>query len=235
MSKTYVIIPTYKEAENIEALIKEILKLNIFGLTILVVDDNSPDGTGKIATRLANEDPRVKVLIRHENRGRGSAGIEGFKYALKEGADYIIEMDADFSHHPRHIPDLLKHTKDYDIVLGSRFAAGGKDADRSFIRKITTLFARTYIRLVLGIKVKDITSGFRCFKRRVLEEIDLDNMISTGPSIVSEILYKAKLKNFTMYETPIIFEDRKKGQTKLNLFILFKTLYMVYKFRRVHK
>ncbi|MBU1026598.1 MAG: polyprenol monophosphomannose synthase [Candidatus Margulisbacteria bacterium] len=231
MSKTYVIIPTYNEAENIEALIKEILGLNIFGLTILVVDDNSPDNTGKIAEKIGEEDPRVKTIIRYKNRGRGSAGIEGFKFALREGADYTIEMDADFSHHPRYIPDLLKYAKDYDVVLGSRFVKEGKDADRSFIRKITTLFARTYIRLILGIKVKDITSGFRCFKRRVLEGIDLDNMISTGPSIVSEILYKAKLKNFTIYEIPIIFEDRKKGQTKLNLIILLKTLYMVFIFR----
>lgn len=235
MSKTYVIVPTYNEAENIEALVKEILKLNIYGLTVLVVDDNSPDHTGLIAERLAVEDPRVKVLVRKQGRGRGSAGIAGFKLALADGADYIIEMDADFSHHPKYLPDLLAQIKKADIVLGSRFVPGGQDAERSFIRKIITVFARTYVRLLLGIKVRDITSGYRCFRRKVLEEIDLDRMISTGPSIVTEVLYKATLKGFSIAETPIIFEDRKKGTTKLNPLTLLKTLYMVYKFKRIHK
>jgi dolichol-phosphate mannosyltransferase len=227
--KTYVIIPTYNEAENIEDLLKEIKALNIPYLTPVVVDDNSPDGTAKLAEKDA------KVILRTKDRGRGSAGIEGFKFALKEGADFIIEMDADFSHHPKYLPSLLKYAPDYDIVLGSRFVAGGKDIDRRFMRKIITTFARKYINFMLGIKVADITSGYRCFKRKVLESIDLDNMISTGPSIVSEILYKASLKGFTVYETPIIFEDRVKGETKLNFKILLKTLFMIYKFRRIYK
>ncbi len=229
MPKTYVVIPTYNEAENIEALLKAILALGIPELTALVVDDNSPDGTGKIAEKYA------AVIHRYKNRGRGLAGIEAFKFALKEGADYIIEMDADFSHHPKYIPDLLKHIKDNDIVLGSRFVPGGKDSDRGWSRKIVTTFARNYIKWMLGVKVNDITSGYRCFKRKVLKAIDLDHMISTGPSIVSEILYKAHLKGFTMYETPIIFEDRKKGETKLNLGILLKTLWMIVEFKRKYK
>lgn len=235
MSKTYVIIPTYNEVENIEELLKTILQLGIPDLTAVVVDDNSPDGTGDIADRLAKENPNIKVLHRYQNKGRGSAGIEGFKYALKENADYIIEMDADFSHQPKYIPDLLKHIKDYDVVLGSRFVPGGQDIDRGLVRKITTVLARTYIQLILGIKVKDITSGFRCFRRKVLEEIDLDHLISTGPSIVSETLYKVHLKGFSIYETPITFIDRTKGKTKLNLAILLKTLYMVYKFKRLYQ
>ena len=229
MPKTFVIIPTYNEAENIEPLLQKIKALNIPELTPVVVDDNSPDGTAHLASKYA------KVIVRTKDRGRGSAGIEGFKYALNEGADYIIEMDADFSHDPKYIPDLLKYINDYDIVLGSRFIPGGKDADRSFIRRIVTFCARTYIRLMLGVKVKDVTSGYRCFRYNVLTAIDLDHLISTGPSIVSEILYKVHLKGFTMYETPIVFEDRKRGQTKLNLFILLKTLYMVYKFKRIYK
>jgi len=235
MAKTYVIIPTYSEAENIEDLLKEIHQLNIADLTTVVVDDNSPDGTGQIVDRLAKENPKIAVLHRFQNRGRGSAGIEGFKFALKEGADYIIEMDADFSHQVKYIPDLLKHIKSYDVVLGSRFVPGGQDIDRGLIRKITTVLARTYIQSILGIKVLDITSGFRCFRRKVLEDIDLDHMISTGPSIVSEILYKIKLKGFSIFETPITFIDRKKGETKLNLAILLKTLYMVYRFKRLYK
>jgi dolichol-phosphate mannosyltransferase len=235
MSKVYIIIPTYNEAENIEGLAKEILAQNIYGSTILIVDDNSPDNTGIIADRLASEDPRIKVLHRYQNRGRGSAGIEGFKFALKDEADYVVEMDADFSHHPRYIPDLLRFIKEYDIVLGSRFVKGGKDIERSPFRKMITVFARAYIRRILGIKVKDITSGFRCFRKKVLEEIDLDHMLSTGPSIVTEILYKSVLKGFKIYESPIVFEDRKKGKTKLNLAVLLKTLYMVYKFKRAYK
>lgn len=232
--KTYVIIPTYNEADNIEALLKEIVSLKIADLTAVVVDDNSPDGTGKIADRLAKEDRQIKVLHRYKDRGRGLAGIAGFKFALQEGADYIIEMDADFSHQPKYIPNFLKHIINYDIVIGSRFVAGGRDIDRGLSRQIVTAFARIYIRLILGIKVKDITSGYRCFKRKVLEAVDLDRLISTGPSIVSEILYLATLKGFTTYETPIAFEDRKLGETKLNPGILLKTLFMVYKFKRIY-
>ncbi|MEA3492889.1 MAG: polyprenol monophosphomannose synthase [Candidatus Margulisiibacteriota bacterium] len=224
--KTYLVIPTYNEAGNIEALLKEIRAQNIPDLTPVVVDDNSPDGTAKLAEKDA------KVILRTKDRGRGSAGIEGFKYALKEGADYIIEMDADFSHHPKYLKDLIKPMDKYDIVLGSRFVEGGKDLDRGIARKVVTTFARNYIKWMLGIKINDITSGYRCFRRKVLEAIDLDHMISTGPSIVSEILYKASLKGFKIYEAPIIFEDRKTGETKLNFKILLKTLYMIYKFRK---
>lgn len=233
--KTYVIIPTYNEAENIEPLLKEILKLNIPDLCAVVVDDNSPDGTGDIADRLAKEYSNIKVVHRYNNRGRGSAGIEGFNFALNEGADYIIEMDADFSHQPKYIPELLKHIINYDIVLGSRFVPGGQDVERGLARKIVTFLARIYIQQMLGIKVKDVTSGYRCFRRKVLQKIDLAKMISTGPSIVTEILYKSTLKGFKMYETPIVFEDRVKGETKLSLSILFKTLYMVYKFKKIYK
>ncbi|MFA6549537.1 MAG: polyprenol monophosphomannose synthase [Candidatus Margulisiibacteriota bacterium] len=231
MPKTYVIIPTYNEAENIEDLLKAILGLGIEGLVPIVVDDNSPDGTGKIAEKI----PRAKVIIRYKNRGRGSAGIEGFKFALKEGADYIIEMDADFSHHPKYIPDLLKQIEKYDVVLGSRFVPGGKDVDRGFSRQLTTILAQNYIKWMLGVKVKDPTSGFRCFRRKVLEAIDLDHIISTGPSIVSEILYKVKLKGFSIGETPIVFEDRKKGETKLNFGVLLNNLYLIAKFRMIYK
>jgi dolichol-phosphate mannosyltransferase len=231
MAGTYIIVPTYNEADNIIPLLTEILALKIPALTTVVVDDNSPDGTGSIAERFAKQNPLVKVIHRYQNRGRGTAGIEGFKFALQEGADYIIEMDADFSHHPKYIPALLKYIPDYDVVIGSRFVCGGQDSERGIIRKIVTTLARTYINWLLGVKVKDPTSGFRCFRSQVLATIDLDHLISTGPSIVSEVLYQVKLKGFSIYETPIIFEDRKKGTTKLNLMTLLKTLYVVYRFR----
>jgi dolichol-phosphate mannosyltransferase len=235
MPKTYVIIPTYNEAENIESLLKEILNLNIPDLTATVVDDNSPDGTGKIADYLADKNPSIKVIHRYQDRGRGSAGIEGFKFALKAGADNIIEMDADFSHHPKYIPALLEQIKRYDVVIGSRFVKGGRDSDRGLTRKLTTFLARNYIRWILGTKVKDPTSGYRCFKKKVLEKIDLDHLLSTGPSIVEEILYKALLNKFSIFETPIAFEDRKKGETKLSFAILIKTLFMIYKFKKLYK
>jgi len=231
MPRTYVIIPTYNEAENIEGLLKAILNLKIEGLVPVVVDDNSPDGTGQIAQKI----PGVKTIIRTKDRGRGRAGIEAFKFALKEGADYIIEMDADFSHHPKYIPDLLKHIQNHDVVLGSRFVPGGKDINRSFIRQIVTKFAQTYIKLVLGLKVKDPTSGYRCFRRKVLAALPLEQMISVGPPIVSEILYNVKLNGFSIYETPIVFEDRTRGETKLNLAVLLKTLWLVLKFRLIYK
>jgi dolichol-phosphate mannosyltransferase len=233
--KTCIIIPTYNEAENIEYLIKEILKLNIFGLMIAVVDDDSPDGTGQIADRLAKEDPRIKVLHRFKDRGRGRAGIEGFKFALAEGADFILEMDADLSHQPRYIPLMLEHSREYDIVLGSRFVEGGKDVERGLIRQMTTRLARAFINMTLGLGIKDPTSGFRCFRRKVLESIEPDTLVSTGPSILEEILYKAVRKGFSVYEMPIAFEDRKKGETKLNLPTLLKTLYMVYRFRSINR
>lgn len=229
--KTWVIIPTYNEAQNIEELLNSIINLKLEDLHVLVVDDNSPDGTGKIANQMANNHPKIKVLHRVQKRGRGLAGIAGFRYALAEGADYIIEMDADFSHHPKYIPDLLKLAPQCDLVIGSRYSKGGQAADRGLIRRIITFLARQYIRLILGVKVKDPTSGFRCFKRKVLEEINLGSLISTGPSIVSELLYKAKQKGFSIHETPIIFEDRKRGSTKLNLGTLIVTLLMILKFR----
>ncbi|OGC23688.1 hypothetical protein A2291_04215 [candidate division WOR-1 bacterium RIFOXYB2_FULL_42_35] len=231
MPKTYVIIPTYNEAENISKLLEQINSLNIPDLTPVVVDDNSPDETW----RVAQEIPGTKVLRRMKGRGRGSAGIDGFKFALNEGADYIIEMDADLSHQPKYIPSMLKAMAEYDVVLGSRHVPGGKDIERSLIRQITTLFAQSYIKLMLGVKVKDPTSGFRCFKREVLENIGLDSMISTGQWIVSEVLYKVHLKGYKIGEIPIVFIDRTQGETKLNLKALFQSLYMVYKFRRTFR
>lgn len=233
--KTYVMIPTYNERENIENLIQEILNLNIQDLHIVVVDDNSPDGTSEVVKNLTKEHPEVEMLFRTEERGRGSAGIAGFKYALDHGADSVIEMDADFSHHPKYIPCLLEALHDADIVIGSRFVGGGKDVNRGIVRRIITLLAGIYVRVLLGLKIKDVSSGYRCFKRRVLEAIGLDSMISTGPSIVSEVFYRAHLKGFSVREIPVEFEDRLRGQTKLNYKILIKTLFMVLKFKRLNK
>lgn len=226
-------IPTYNERENIADLIKEILALNVdVDLSVLVADDNSPDGTGEIVQKMAESDDRVHTLIRKKRRGRGAGGIDGFKEALKLSPDFIVEMDGDFSHQPKFIPSLLEACEDYSLVIGSRFVKGGKDLNRNFVRKIITFFVRSFIRHKFLIPVRDVSSGFRCFKREVLEEIDLDDFISVGPSIVLEILYKAYLLDFTLKEIPIEFIDRTRGRTKLNFLILLETLIMALSFKK---
>ncbi len=233
--KTTVVIPTYNERENIGDLVNFILELNIEGLNILVVDDNSPDGTGQIVSDIGKNNPSVNLLTRKKKRGRGFAGIEGFQRACNEGSDYIIEMDGDFSHHPRYIPDFLEKIPCYDMVIGSRFVPGGQDEDRGLYRRIVTTLAGIYIRTFLGINIRDVSSGYRCFKRHVFELVDLEDLISAGPTIVTEILYKARLKNLNMFEIPIIFRDRVRGKTKLDYITLLESLVMVLRLRQMHK
>lgn len=231
--KAVVMIPTYNERENIADLIQEILALELdLSVSVLVSDDNSPDGTGEIVQQLASQDRRIHVLIRTKRRGRGTGGIDGFKEALKLHPDYIIEMDGDFSHQPKFIPDLLAKAEEYDLVIGSRFVKGGKDQDRNIIRRFITFLARNFVRRQFRVPVRDVSSGFRCFKREVLEAVDLDDCISVNPSIVLEILYKAYLLDFTMTEVPIEFIDRTRGKTKLNLVILMDTLLMALLFKK---
>jgi len=213
--KTFVMIPTYNEKENIANLINSILNLNILGLEIVVVDDNSPDGTWKIVKDISKRKPMLHLLLRTKNRGRGSAGIAGFKYCLENGANYIIEMDADLSHNPKYIPSLLEKIKSYDVVLGSRFVKGSKQINRPIRRRTITRLANVYIRAILGLKIKDCNSGYRCFRRNVLKTINLESIKSKGPDVVQEILYKCHLKNFRICEIPIVFKERKKGKTKL--------------------
>lgn len=227
LKNVVVMIPTYNERENIKPLISEILKLNgDYNFTVLVADDNSPDGTGKIVLELSRSNPHVKALIRKKRRGRGAGGIDGFKAALKLNPDYIIEMDGDFSHRPQDIPKLLSEIKNADVVIGSRYVPGGKDSDRSILRRMVTFMVRFYIRKHFHLPVKDVSSGFRCFRKEVLEKIDLDDLISIGPSIVLEILYKAYLMEFNIKEVPIEFADRAQGKTKLTFTILLETFVM---------
>jgi dolichol-phosphate mannosyltransferase len=199
------------------------------------VDDDSPDGTAGRVAEIGRHDPRVHILVRREARGRGLAGKEGFRRALGLGADFIIEMDADGSHQPLHIPSLLERAREYDLVLGSRFVPGGKDADRPLARRLITLMARRFIRRLFRIPVKDVSSGFRCFRREVLEGIDPDSLISAGPSIVLEVLYKARQMGFSISEVPIVFIDRKKGRTKLTGATLWKTLVMALRIKRMYR
>lgn len=228
--KALAMIPTFNESQNIKALIEEVLKQEK-EIEVLVVDDFSPDGTWKIVREMERKNPRVHLLLRKENKGRGFAGIAGFKWAIEKAYDPIIEMDADFSHQPKYISEFLKAVKEADVVLGSRFVKGGKDIGRGKFRENITKFANSYIRFVLGLKLRDCTSGYRCFRKNVLEKIDLNRMVSTGPAIVQEILYTVYLEGFKIKEIPIEFVDRRQGETKLNWKALVKGFNMVLRLR----
>jgi dolichol-phosphate mannosyltransferase len=225
--KTFVMIPTYNEKENIAHLIDEILKLKIKDLSIVVADDNSPDGTWKIVKQIAKKKKNVHLLLRKTDKGRGSAGRDGFICCLEHGADVVVEMDADFSHDPKYIPELVNGLKEADLVLGSRRLKGSKEVGRGIIRRIITYFANLYIRLMLGLKVRDCNSGFRCFRREVLEKINLNRIESKGPAIVQEVLFKAHLKGFKIKEIPITFVNRTKGKSKLGIKQLANGYFMV--------
>ncbi|MBI3890279.1 MAG: polyprenol monophosphomannose synthase [Candidatus Wallbacteria bacterium] len=231
--KTVVTIPTYNESANIGALIDEIERQGIPGLHVLVVDDQSPDGTGAIVLQKARTRPWVKLLSRMGPRGRGSAGIDGFLAALADGADAVFEMDADFSHHPRYLPRMVELLElGYaDVVIGSRFVEGGQDADRGLHRRVVTQLAGLYVRAILGVAVHDVSSGFRGFTRRTLEAVRLDTCVSTGPSIVLEVLSRVCAGGARIVEFPIVFEDRVRGESTLTLRILLETLRLVWKFR----
>ena len=225
--KTIVVIPTYNEKENIAKLLQSILALKIKDMDILVVDDNSPDGTAKVVEEISAREPSVHLLLRKALKGRGAAGKDGFRYALNRGADYIIEMDADFSHDPKYIPDFLEAIKDADVVLGSRFIKGGRDVGRGMIRRLISLLGNIYVRKTLGLKIHDCSSGYRCFRRKALETINLESTVSLGPAVVHELLYKSILYGFRIKEIPIIFVDRRYAHSKLNFRIIMEGFLMV--------
>jgi len=232
--KTAIIIPTYNESDNIEALTKEILALRpASGETpgntteVIIVDDNSPDGTGDIADQLTKAYPGITAIHRPGKLGLGTAYITGFKEALALGADRIVTMDADFSHHPRYIPDLVAKTRDAQLVIGSRYVDGGGTLNWGLRRRILSRGANTFARLVLGLKAHDCTAGFRCYRREVLESIELDEIFSDGYSFLIEMLYKCQRKGWEIGEVPIIFEDRRRGASKISQREIFKALYTV--------
>lgn len=235
MQQAWIIIPTYNEAGNIVTLLKQIFALPLvelpasLNLHVLVVDDNSPDGTAQHVAdyKKQTKNDHVHILIREGKRGRGLAGIAGFQYALKEGADFVLEMDADFSHDPKYIPALLAKCQEADVALGSRFVTGGKTIGRPLYRNMITMLANFYIRSILGLHVRDCNSGFRCFTRKVLEDVDLNHFVSEGPAIVQELLYKAFLKGFAIAEVPITFKEREEGSSKFGLKSLYKGYGMV--------
>lgn len=228
--KAMAMIPTYNEALNIEPLLREILRQGP-DIGAVVVDDNSPDGTAAIVKRLREEDPRVHLILRMNERGRGTAGVAGFKYAVARGVDFIIEMDADLSHQPSYISSFLSQMDDCDLLIGSRLVEGGGEKGRHFLRKMITRSANAYIRLILGVPVRDCTSGYRVFRRKVLEAIELDQLMAVGPPIVEEVLYKAYRRGFRIKEVPYILEERKAGESTFNRRIMLNALLMMWKIR----
>lgn len=214
--KTIIVIPTYNEAENIEKLIKKIFSLNIPDLEILIVDDNSPDGTADIVTKLQTPINRLHLIKRRGKLGLGSAYIAGFKEALKLNADYIFEMDADFSHDPDDLPRLLQAAQNADLVIGSRKIMGGKIIGWGFTRKLMSNGAMWFSRILLGLKSRDVTAGFRCFRREVLLKIKLDEIGSNGYAFQEELLYRTEKFGFKVAEVPVTFIDRQEGKSKLS-------------------
>ncbi|MBN1210212.1 MAG: polyprenol monophosphomannose synthase [Myxococcaceae bacterium] len=231
MNRALVCIPTYNEADNIEPITQAVLKAEP-RVDILIVDDNSPDGTGKIADALAAQEPRIRVLHREKKEGLGRAYLAAFRWALDEGYTYIIEMDADFSHDPRYLPSFLDAAEDgADLVLGSRYVTGGGTVNWGVGRQVISRGGSLYARSVLGVDIRDLTGGFKCFNRRVLESIGLDQVQSTGYAFQIELTYRTLKKGFTVREIPIVFEDRRVGQSKMSRKIFLEALTMVWKLR----
>ena len=224
-----VMLPTYDEAENLRAIVGTILAADP-SLSVLVVDDDSPDGTGALADDMAEADPRVHVMHRLERRGRGYAGVEGFMWCVEREYDPILEMDADFSHDPACLPELIKESESHDVVIGSRGVEGGGDIDRGPVRRFITWGAGVYLKALLGVgRIKDPTSGYRCFRRRVLRAIRLDTLRSPGPSIVTEVLFRCR--KLRIKEVPIHFKDREQGHSKFNIKAMTDSLLMALRLR----
>ncbi len=224
--KQMVVIPTYNERETVTGVIKEILELGK-GIEILVVDDNSPDGTGQVVGKLRQTHPEVHLLIREGPRGRGNAGRAGFLYALEKGAEVVGEMDGDGSHDPQYLPRILDGTRNYDVVLGSRFVPGGSDRERHAPRRLMSKLAHFYIRAFLGLRVTDPTSGYRAFRREALERIRVDTLRARGPFIIVETLYRCRREGLGIGEVAISFRQRRGGRSKLGMLSLVRYLFQV--------
>ncbi len=231
MTKTIVLLPTYNEADNLAAMVTALLALPVEGLEVLVIDDNSPDGTGQIADELADAHPgRAHVLHRAQKEGLGQAYQAGFRQALAMGADFIVQMDCDFSHPPDKLPEMLARARDHEVVIGSRYTPGGSlDSEWGWHRKLLSWWAnRVYIRLILRTRVKDATSGFRAWSRRALQSIPLDRIHSNGYIFLAELAYVAERLGYRIYEVPIHFAERRRGTSKMNLDVQIEAAFRVW-------
>ena len=228
--KGLIIFPTYNEKENIEAITKAVLELP-YRFEVLIVDDNSPDETGKIADRMAENDHRIHVIHREKKMGLGRAYISGFEWGLKRDYDILFEMDADFSHRPEYLHAFMREIKTNDLVLGSRYINGVNVVNWPLTRLLISYFANIYSRIITGLPVRDATGGFKCFRRKVLKAIDFDKVSSEGYTFQIEMSLRAYIKGFKIKEIPIIFYDREKGTSKMSIRIAREAVWKVWKLR----
>jgi dolichol-phosphate mannosyltransferase len=225
--RALVVVPTYNEAVNLPSIVPQILAQDP-RLDVLIVDDNSPDGTGALADRMAAADPRVHVLHRPGKGGLGKAYLAGFRWALERDYELVFEMDADFSHDPKFLADFLRAAEQADLVIGSRYKTGVNVINWPISRLLLSLGANQYARLITGMDIMDSTGGFKCFHRRVLETIDFDRVRSNGYSFQIEMSFRAWKKGFRLMEIPIVFTDRVEGQSKMNKRIVREAIWMVW-------
>jgi dolichol-phosphate mannosyltransferase len=228
-----VVMPTYNEADNLVQMVAELMTLELDGLETLIIDDNSPDGTGQIADDLAAQYAnRVHVVHRQGKMGLGTAYITGFRYALDAGVDYVIQMDADFSHSPSHLPHLLERIQECDVVIGSRYVPEGRvDEKWSPWRRFLSWGGNFYARVITGLRIHDTTGGFRCFRRQALLALDLDRIRSEGYAFQIEVAYACQRKGLRLCEIPIYFEDRSMGLSKMSSRIILEAVWRVWQMR----
>lgn len=230
MQKALVIIPTYNESQNAEKIITEVLAQTDM-VQVLIVDDNSPDGTADIVKNMMASNPRIHLLQRERKLGLGTAYVAGFKYAIAHGFDFIFEMDADFSHNPKEVPIMLGKMDECDVLIGSRYIKGVNVVNWPMKRLILSYSANIYTRIITGMPVHDATAGFKCYKRKVLETIDLDAIRSNGYAFQIETNFMAWRKGFIIKEMPIVFVDRRVGVSKMNKKIVYEAAFMVWKLK----
>ncbi len=228
--RAVICLPTYDERENLAPILQAIHAATP-EVDVLVVDDGSPDGTGRLADEIAARDPRVKVLHRAAKQGLGRAYLAGFAWALERGYGLVLEMDADFSHDPRHLPALLAAARNADLVLGSRYVPGGGTVNWSLARRIVSRGGSLYARTILGIPVRDLTGGFKCFRREVLEAVDLPTVECSGYAFQIELTYRAIRRGFRVVEIPIVFVDRRVGRSKMSRRIVLEAVRKVWSMR----
>lgn len=231
MNQALVIIPTYNERDNLEPITSAVLSAEPRA-DILVVDDNSPDGTGQLADALAAKQPRIKVLHRQAKEGLGKAYLAAFRWGLAQGYELLIEMDADFSHDPKYLPVLIDAALGgADVAVGSRYVPGGGTVNWGLVRRIISKGGSLYARSILGVTVRDLTAGFKCFRRHVLESLELEKVHASGYAFQIELTYRALKKGFTVREVPIVFEDRRVGQSKMSRKIFLEGMTTVWKIK----
>ena len=230
MKRALVIIPTYNELENVQGIVPDVLRQDA-RLEVLVVDDNSPDGTAGAVKKMMESESRIHLLERERKMGLGTAYVAGFKYAIANNFDYVFEMDADFSHDPNLLPEFLKAIEVYDLVLGSRYIRGVNVINWPMKRLLLSYYANVYTRLVTGLPVRDATGGFKCFRTEVLKAINLDAVRSNGYAFQIEMSFKAYRKGFRVHEIPIIFMDRRVGVSKMSKKIVREAVTMVWRLR----